>query len=64
MVHNISQIASLNITAEKLFSDRIKEFYKTDKNAVKILEIGEANFTKAYGFLLFYKKVYIPQGIR
>jgi len=64
MVHNIPQIASLSITAEEPFSDRIKESYKTDKNAVRILETGEANFTKAHGLLLFYGKVYIPQGIR
>jgi len=60
MVHNIPQIALLSITTKKLFSDRIKESYKTDKNAVRILEIGKANFIKAYGLLLFYGKVYIP----
>jgi len=64
MVHNIPQIASLSITAEEPFSNRIKEFYKTDKNAVRILETSKANFTKAHSLLLFYGKVYIPQGIR
>jgi len=60
MVHNIPQIASLSITAEKPFSNKIKESYKIDKNAVRILETSEANFTKAHSFLLFYGKIYIP----
>jgi len=64
MVYNISQIASLNITTKESFSDKIKESYKIDKNAIRILEIDKANFTKAYGLLLFYRKVYISQGIK
>jgi len=44
---------------KKLFSNRIKKFYKINKNAIKILKINEANFIKAYNLLLSYKKIYI-----
>jgi len=59
IIYNISQITSLNITAKKLFSNKIKKFYKINKNTIKILKINKTNFTKIYNLLLFYKKVYI-----
>jgi len=59
MVYNILQIVLLNIIIKKLFSNRIKKFYKTDKNMVKILKINKINFIKVYNFLLFYGKIYI-----
>jgi len=59
IVYNILQIALLSIIMKKLFSNKIKESYKINKNAIKILKIGKMNFIKIYNFLLFYKKVYI-----
>ena len=59
IIYNILQITSLSIIMKKLFSNKIKKFYKINKNAVKILKINEANFIKIYNFLLFYKKIYI-----
>jgi len=59
IIYNISQIALLNIITKKLFSNKIKKFYKINKNAIKILEINKANFIKIYNFLLFYGKIYI-----
>jgi len=44
---------------KKLFSNKIKKFYKINKNIIKILKINKANFIKVYSFLLFYKKIYI-----
>jgi len=44
---------------KKLFLNKIKKFYKINKNAIKILKINKANFIKIYSFLLFYRKVYI-----
>jgi len=59
IIYNISQIASLNIITKKLFLNKIKKFYKINKNTIKILKISKVNFTKVHSFLLFYKKVYI-----
>jgi len=59
IIYNISQITLLNIITKKLFLNKIKFFYKTDKNAIKILKINKANFIKIYSLLLFYKKIYI-----
>jgi len=59
IIYNISQIALLSITIKKLFLNKIKKFYKIDKNTVKILKINKINFIKIYSFLLFYGKVYI-----
>ena len=59
IIYNISQIALLNITTKKLFLNKIKKFYKTNKNAIKILKINKANFIKANSLLLFYRKIYI-----
>ena len=44
---------------KKLFLNKIKKFYKINKNALKILKINKINFIKIYSFLLFYGKVYI-----
>ena len=60
IIYNISQIISLNIITKKLFFNKIKKSYKTNKNIIKILEINKTNFIKVYSLLLFYKKVYIP----
>jgi len=49
---------------KKLFLNKIKKSYKTNKNTIKILKISETNFIKVYNFLLFYKKVYISQKIK
>jgi len=59
IIYNILQIISLSITTKKLFSNKIKKFYKINKNIIKILKINKANFIKIYSLLLFYKKVYI-----
>ena len=59
IIYNILQIILLNIIIKKLFLNKIKKFYKIDKNTIKILKINKANFTKTYNFLLFYKKIYI-----
>jgi len=59
IIYNILQIISLSIIMKKLFFNKIKEFYKINKNAVKILKINKANFIKINSFLLFYKKIYI-----
>ena len=59
IVYNISQITLLNITTKKLFSNKIKKFYKINKNVIKILKTNKTNFTKVYNFLLFYRKIYI-----
>jgi len=64
IIYNILQIALLSIIAKKLFLNKIKKFYKINKNTVKILKINKVNFIKAYSFLLFYKKVYISQKIQ
>ena len=64
MVYNILQIVLLNIIIKKLFLNKIKKFYKINKNTIKILKINEANFIKIYSFLLFYKKIYILQKIK
>ena len=44
---------------KKLFSNKIKKFYKINKNVIKILKTNKTNFTKVYNFLLFYRKIYI-----
>ena len=59
IIYNILQITLLNITMKKLFSNKIKKFYKINKNVIKILKINKINFIKIYNFLLFYKKIYI-----
>jgi len=59
IIYNISQIALLNITTKKLFLNKIKKFYKINKNTIKILKINKVNFIKIYSFLLFYRKIYI-----
>ena len=59
IIYNILQIISLNITAEKLFLNKIKKSYKINKNIVKILKINKANFIKVNNLLLFYRKIYI-----
>ena len=59
IIYNILQIILLNIITKKLFLNKIKKFYKIDKNAIKILKINKINFIKIYSFLLFYRKVYI-----
>jgi len=59
IIYNISQITSLNIVTKKLFFNKIKIFYKIDKNTIRILKISKANFTKVHSLLLFYEKVYI-----
>jgi len=59
MIYNILQITSLSIIAKKLFSNKIKKFYKINKNIIKILKINKANFIKVYSLLLFYRKIYI-----
>jgi len=64
IIYNILQITLLSITIKKLFSNKIKKFYKINKNAIKILKINKANFIKIYNFLLFYKKIYISQRIK
>ena len=53
------QIILLNIIIKKLFLNKIKKSYKTNKNTIKILKINKVNFIKVYSFLLFYKKIYI-----
>jgi len=64
IIYNILQIVSLSIMTKKLFLNKIKKFYKINKNAIKILKISKANFIKAYNFLLFYEKIYILQEIK
>ena len=59
IIYNISQITLLNIITKKLFLNKIKKFYKINKNAIKILKISKANFIKVNSLLLFYKKIYI-----
>ena len=59
IIYNILQIILLNIITKKLFLNKIKKFYKINKNAIKILKINKINFIKIYSFLLFYRKVYI-----
>ena len=59
IIYNILQIVLLNITMKKLFLNKIKEFYKINKNIIKILKINKTNFIKIYNFLLFYRKIYI-----
>jgi len=59
IIYNISQITSLSIITKKLFFNKIKKFYKINKNAIKILKTNKANFIKVYNFLLFYEKIYI-----
>jgi len=59
IIYSILQIILLNIIIKKLFFNKIKKSYKIDKNIIKILKINKVNFTKAYSFLLFYRKVYI-----
>ena len=59
IIYNILQIISLSIIIKKSFLNKIKKFYKTNKNAIKILKINKANFIKANSLLLFYRKIYI-----
>jgi len=59
IIYNISQIVLLSIIIKKLFLNKIKKFYKINKNAIRILKINKVNFIKVYNFLLFYRKVYI-----
>ena len=64
MVHNIPQVGAVTIKVTEPYADRIKKSYKTDANAKRILQKPEQNFTTVDGLILFYGKVYIPQGIR
>ena len=64
IIYNILQIALLSIITKKLFLNKIKKFYKINKNAIKILKINKINFIKIYNLLLFYKKIYILQEIK
>ena len=59
IIYNILQIALLTIIIKKSFLNKIKKFYKTNKNTIKILKTNKANFTKVNSFLLFYGKIYI-----
>ena len=59
IVYNISQIILVSIIMKKLFLNKIKEFYKINKKAIKILKINKINFIKIHNLLLFYRKIYI-----
>ena len=64
MVYNIPQVGAVTIKVIEPYADRIKKSYKIDSNAKRILQKLEQNFTTVDGLILFYGKVYIPQGIR
>jgi len=64
MVYNIPQVGAVTIKVIEPYADRIKKSYKIDANAKRILQKLEQNFTTVDGLILFYGKVYIPQGIR
>jgi len=64
IIHNIPQVRAITIKITEPYANRIKKSYKTNANAKRILQKPEQNFTTINGLILFYGKVYIPQGIR